>query len=147
MSVWQNSVQDEFLRLQPCASGANVLVLIDDKPRSRSDRSFLYKLLVQRRNLKSRFENSEILVFLALEGRVEDLMMKYAGWNAFLEAVHQVGFGVFVLRHNSVMYYPLAASTYTISQGKMETKWTTRDSLTNSIAEELLSSIGDIRHV
>lgn len=147
MSVWQNRVQIEFLRLQLRVPGSDVLVLIDDKPRSKSDRSFLYKVLVQRRNLKLRFENSEILVFLALEGRVQDLMTKYAGWNAFLEAVHQVGFGVFVIRHDSVMYFPLAASMYTVSQGKIEGEWTPRDTLTNSVAEALLSSIGDIRHV
>jgi len=147
MSVWQDKLQVEFLRLHSRTPEPDVLVLINDKPRSKSDRSFLHKVLVQRQNLKHQFQKSEILVYLALEGRVQDLMTKYAGWNDFLEAVHQVGFGVFVIRHDSVMYFPLPPSMSVFSQGKFEHEWTPRDSLTNSVADAALSSMGDIRHV
>ena len=149
MLVWQNRVQIEFLRLQLRVPGPDVLVLIDDKPRSKKDRGFLYKLLVQRRNLKIRFQNLETLVFLAVEGRVQDLMTKYAGWESFLNTVHRVGFGVFVMRPDGVMYYPLppSATQFSIPGTEMEHEWTPSDSLTNSVAEAVLRSLGEIHHV
>jgi hypothetical protein len=147
MAVWQTKIQVEFFSIRPLKPGPDILVLVDDGPRTRSDRSFLYKLLVQRRGLKLRFPESEILVFLALEGRVEDQMTKYAGWAHFLTAVHQTGFGVFVIRRGNVMYFALPPSTYIVSQDKTKNEWTSRDLLTNSLARMLMNAMGEACNV
>ena len=147
MSVWQNNVRVEILTIPSNKFGQDVRVLIDDKPRSRRDRSFFYKLLVKRHNLRLLFQNSHILVFLALTGRIQDLMIKYAGWESFLRAVHRVVFGVFVIGDNEILYYGMPPSACLVSGPKVEYEWMPSGSLTNSVAEVVLSSIGEICHV
>jgi hypothetical protein len=147
MPVWQDHAEVEFLELPRDRFGREILIILDDRPRSKIDRSFLYKLLVQRRNLKLRFANSEVLVFLAVGRKLEELMTRFAGWTAFLEAVRQVGFGVFVIGEDSIMYRGLPSSFSAFSEGKLHQEWSSRDGLTNSVALMLLTSLGDVRYV
>ncbi len=127
MMIWGKRKVVKFYKL-PYNTG---FILIEKRPTSDRDRSFVHIILSQRQKLKSLLGTSPVFVLLLIKGKVQDLMMLRGGWELFLRSTRDVWFDTLVIRNDSTIYFPTSSS----------------NNLLIPIIEKFLGNFGDISYV